>query len=167
MSEDEDLVKIIKASKALQEKVGTGTVSAGLVQKAEMMMASNKVDFAPVAKPHMDELRKAIAKGKKDSGDFKATLDSLSAPIMNIKANAATFNYPLISGLTDSVLTFLEGIGHVDKKVFQIVDLLHMTIMLILSRKMSGDGGAEGRALLDAFRQVCNRHAQKLARKTA
>ncbi|MBI2234997.1 MAG: hypothetical protein HYU57_08475, partial [Micavibrio aeruginosavorus] len=75
--------------------------------------------------------------------------------------NAATFNYPLISGLTGIVLTFLEDARRYDKKVLQIVDLLHKTILLVLARKMTGDGGTQGMALQEAFRDLC----QKLVRK--
>lgn len=161
---DDDLVKIIKASKDLQQKVGTGTVETQMIEKAEKVIVENKVDFAPIAKPQMDQLKAAIAEAKKDTSNTKKITESLSTPIMNIKANAATFNYPLVSGLTDAVLTFLEEVKNIDKKTLQIADLLHMTITLILARKMSGDGGNEGKALLAAFRDVCRKHAAKMAK---
>jgi len=159
-----DEAKRIKANLDLQKKVGTGNIDEKKVAKAQDVIKNNKVDFAPVAKPHLDELSKAIknSMGLKNPENEKAVLESYMTPIMNIKANAATFNYSLISGLAGIVLTFLEDVGKFDKKVVQIVDLLYKTILLILARKMAGDGGSDGKALLGAFHDVCQKTMKKI-----
>lgn len=163
-SAGEEEVKRIKANLDLQKKVGTGSIDEKKVSKAQDIIKNNKVDFAPIAKPHLDELSKAIkaSLGVKSPEDEKAILESYMTPIMNIKANAATFNYSLISGLAGTVLTFLEDVGKYDKKVVQIVDLLYKTILLILAKKMAGDGGNEGKALLGAFHDVCQKTMKKI-----
>ena len=163
MNEQED-VKRIKASLELQKKVGTGSIDEKKVEKAQDVIKNNKVDFAPIAKPHLDELSQAIKNSMavKGAGDHKDVLESYMTPIMNIKANAATFNYSLISGLAGTVLTFLEDVGRYDRKVAQIVDLLYKTILLILARKISGDGGPDGKALLGAFHEVCQKTIKKV-----
>lgn len=160
----EEEVKRIKANLDLQKKVGTGSIDEKKVTKAQDVIKNNKVDFAPIAKPHLDELSKSIkaSLGVKTPEDEKAVLESYMIPIMNIKANAATFNYSLISGLAGIVLTFLEDVGKYDKKVVQIVDLLYKTILLILAKKMAGDGGNEGKALLGAFHDVCHKTMKKI-----
>ncbi len=156
--------KRIKANLDLQKKVGTGSIDEKKVEKAQEVIKNNKVDFAPIAKPHLDELSKAIkaSLGLKNPPNEKEILESYMTPIMNIKANAATFNYSLISGLAGTVLTFLEDAKKYDKKVVQIVDLLYKTTLLILARKMSGDGGPEGRALQNAFHDVCQKTMKKI-----
>ena len=156
--------KRIKANLDLQKKVGTGSIDEKKVEKAQEVIKNNKVDFAPIAKPHLDELSKAIkaSLGLKNPPNEKEILESYMTPIMNIKANAATFNYSLISGLAGTVLTFLEDAKKYDKKVVQIVDLLYKTTLLILARKMSGDGGPEGRALLNAFHDDCQKTMKKI-----
>ncbi len=156
--------KRIKADLKLQKKVGTGTIDERKVEKAQDVIKTNKVDFAPIAKPHLDELSLAIkgSTGLKNPDNSKEILESYMTPIMNIKANAATFNYSLISGLAGTVLTFLEDVGKYDRKVVQIVDLLYKTILLILARKISGDGGGEGKALLGAFHEVCQKTIKKV-----
>ena len=52
--------KVIKASKALQMKVGTGTIDDQVLEKAQKLMDENKIDFAPLAKEHVSALVKAI-----------------------------------------------------------------------------------------------------------
>lgn len=156
--------KVIKASLALQKKVGQGSIEAHKIENAQKVISENKVEFGPLAKPHLDELRAlitAISQSRDDKSD-REVLQALMAPTMNIKANAATFNYPLISGLTGIVLNFLEDVKRYDKKVLQIVDLLHKTILLVLARKMTGDGGAQGKALQLAFQDLCLKFTKKL-----
>jgi hypothetical protein len=163
-SRETDEAKIIKASLELQSRIGTGSIEEHRVQQAQKVINENKVEFAPIAKPHLDELNRLIVETSKSRGDKsdKDVLQALMTPIMNIKANAATFNYPLISGLTGIVLTFLEDVKRYDKKVLQIVDLLYKTILLALARKMTGDGGAQGKALQIAFHELCQKFVKKL-----
>lgn len=156
--------KIIKASLDLQKRVGTGTIDDHKVQQAQKVISENKIEFGPIARPHLDEMRRLVAAISQSRGDMsdREIMQALMAPTMNIKANAATFNYPLISGLTGIVLTFLEDVRRYDKKVLQIVDLLHKTILLVLARKMTGDGGVQGMALQEAFRDLCQKFVRKL-----
>ncbi len=160
-------IKVIKASLELQQKVGTGTIAEEKVRQAQEVMNKNRVDFAPIAKPQLDTLLSAIRAaqnyhGGNDNDRDKAVLQSFATPIMNIKANAATFNYPVISGLSGIVLTFLEDAKRFDKKAVQIVDLLHKTILLVLARKISGDGGRDGKALQLAFQELCQKLSKKM-----
>ncbi|MFN3827199.1 MAG: hypothetical protein ACK4NR_06185 [Micavibrio sp.] len=165
-SVSDDNVKTIEASRELQKKIGTGVVDEKKVAMAQAVIANNKVDFAPIAKPHLDLLGQAIREsaGLKNPPNEKEILESYMTPIMNIKANAATFNYSLISGLAGTVLMFLETVGKYDRKVVQIVDLLYKTILLVLARKMAGDGGYEGKALITAFQEVCQKTLAKIGK---
>ena len=158
-------VKRIEADKRLQQRVGTGKISEESVQKAQKVMDTNQVDFGPLAKPFLEELKKAVEDAKAGGKDDKEIMEAISMPIMNLKANAGTFKFELISGLTGTVLNFLENIEGPDKKVLQIVDLLHKTILLILARKMTGDGGKNGQALMMAFAEVCQKYHTRLAEK--
>jgi hypothetical protein len=165
-SQSSEDIKVIKASLELQQKVGTGTIEEYKVERAQKVIKENKVDFAPLARPQLEILMSAIKDAQSytsGSGDDKAVLQTFMTPIMNIKANAATFNYPVISGLSGIVLTFLEDAKRYDKKAVQVVDLLYKTIQLVLIRKMSGEGGRDGKALQLAFQELCQKFAKKLA----
>ena len=92
-----DEAKVIKASMELQQKVGTGSIEEYKIDRAQVVINENKVDFGPIAKPHMDELRNLLndlAQSRGDKSD-REVLRALMTPTMNIKANAATFNYRL------------------------------------------------------------------------
>lgn len=148
----------IKADKALQLRVGTGQVDERKVDAAQDVIENNEIDFMPIAKPELDVLEKAINAARKDMSDPDAVMESLKTPIMNIKANAATFKYKFISELTGTVLMFLENVKRPDKKILQIADVLHKTILLALAYNMQGDGGAHGKVLLEAFQKLCQKY---------
>lgn len=157
-------VKKIEADKKLQQRVGTGKIDEQVVEKAQKVIDTNQVDFGPLAKPFLDELKMAL-ETVDEKETTKEIMESISMPIMNLKANAGTFKFELISGLTGTVLNFLENIKEPDKKVYQIVDLLTKTIQLILAYKMTGDGGPNGKALMAAFAEVCQKTHMRLAEK--
>lgn len=148
--------KTIAASRELQKRVGTGEIDEKVVKKAQTVMDNNTVDFGPLARPYLGALSAALSDARQVQGTLdRKTLETLSTPIMNLKANAATFNYSLISALTGVVLTFLESHEKPGRKTVQVVDLLNKTIMLLVAKKMTGDGGEIGKALQGAFRDVC------------
>ena len=148
--------KVIAASKDLQKRIGTGEVDERAIKRAQSVMDNNTVDFGRLARPYVSELSSAVAGAQMVRGKLdKQTLDSLATPIMNLKANAATFNYALISSLTSVVLSFLESHEKPGRKTLQVVDLLNKTILLIVAKKMTGDCGEVGGALQKAFKDVC------------
>ncbi len=153
-------VKIIKASTDLQKKVGTGVIDTAKVAMAQQMMESNTVDFGPVAQPFLDDLSQAVKNAKKDKDNPKA-LESLMLPIMNIKANATTFNYPVAGEVTGTVLTFLEHVGRVDDEILIIAENLHRAVNLVIAQKMVGGKNALGEKLIQEFKDVCRRYIEK------
>ena len=160
----DEKVKIIKATKALQQKAGLGNLDEKLVQEAQKVINESTVDFVSLARPQLSLLQEATSAClKKGAALDELAMESIKTPIMNIKANAATFNYPSVSKISETVLLFLESQPKLDRKMVLIVSLLHKTLLLMLARKMSGDGGAEGQALHIAFAEVCRKYQKKKA----
>lgn len=167
MSEKEDIdldleerpkAKKIKASKKLQMKVGTGKIDAKVVEQAQKTIEKTKVDFAPIARPHLNKIRGLVEEIQK-SGDYGSVpIEDFTMPIMNLKANAGSFNYETVSDMSGTVLMFLENLDSLDKKVVQIIDLLHKTVLLIIAKEMKGKNHPEGKALIAAFQEVCNKY---------
>ncbi len=150
--------KKIKASKELQFKVGTGKIDEKVIKDAQKALEDSKVDFAPLARPDLNKLQKAIDAAREDFSDSDAVMDSIKTPIMNLKANAGSFDYEFVSNLTGMILMFFESVDKPDKKVIQIADVLHKTILLALAYNMSGDGGKNGKILFETFEQICKKY---------
>lgn len=158
MSKDD--VRKIKASVALQQKVGTGKIDEKAVEKAQAVMSENKVDFTPLALPQIELLQEAI-KNAKGGREDEELMNDITLPIMNLKANAATFNYPIISEICGTVLTFLEHVGKIDDEVIVIVDNLCKAVMVIVSQKITDKENPVAVGLIKEFKDVCKRYMEK------
>jgi len=154
-------VKIIKASTALQKKIGTGTLDMRTVDRAQKVIENNKVDFAPIAAPQLDLLQKAVLKIQAGQLTGFAALEGIMEPIMNLKANAALFNYPFISILTGMVLDFLETVKTPDSEILKIVDNLQKTVAIVVAKQIKTADSPLGAQLLAEFTSVCKRYSDR------
>lgn len=154
-------VKIIKANYMLQAKVGSGPLDQEAVKRSQEIMDNNDVDFLPLGLELLKQLKEAIEKSKAGALNTKQAVQAMTEPVMQLKANAATFRYTLISNLANVMLSFLEAIKQVDKDVIQIVEAHHTTLNMIVVKKMQGDAGAAGKQMENELRAACKRYFSK------
>lgn len=154
-------IKVHKANKVLQAKVGTGPIDEKTVEKCEEVMENNDVEFAPLAMEYLDKLKEAIEEIKAGKMERKEAVEAMTAPVMQLKANASTFKYNLIGNLANVMLSFLEGVKELDDDVIAIVGAHHQTLSAIVVKKMKGDGGAAGAQMEDELKGACKRYFAK------
>ncbi len=153
--------KVIKADTSLQSRVGTGPLDERVVEKCQDVMDNNDVDFAPLAMEFLDKLAEAIKNARAGDLELDKAVGAMTEPVMQLKANAATFRYNLVGNLANVMLSFLEAVKEMDKTVLDIVDAHHKTLSAIVIKKMSGDGGAHGKQLEDELKGACKRYFSK------
>ncbi|PZP57287.1 MAG: hypothetical protein DI586_01000 [Micavibrio aeruginosavorus] len=153
--------KIIKASRSLQMKAGSGIIPAEKVLKAEDAIIKNDEDFFPIAKMLLTKLQDAVHVARTKDAEKKELIEAVIKPVMELKANAQMFKYDLVTTLANIMLNFLESIGTLDKNALAIVEAHHRTLVLIISQKMSGNGGQAGAMLEKELRQACGRYLAK------
>lgn len=155
--------KIIKASRSLQMKAGKGVIAHESVQRAEDVIKNNDEDFSSIANGFLIRLHDAVEMAERNTAISKSDLIAgMIKPVMELKANAKMFKYNLVTSLANIMLEFLETIEHLDNKAVEIVAAHHKTLSMIITRKMSGDGGQVGAALQRELQSVCQRYfAQK------
>jgi len=165
-SQEKKNVRIIKPDLSLQSKVGTGSIDTEKIEKSQKAIDENKIDFIPLATESLETLDVAIksANGNID-GDSRILLTNLVKPVMQIKANAAMFGYPLVSKLAGAMLDFLDDLTTVDRDLISIVEVHYKTLRLIISRRMSGDGGRYGPEIQKELEAVCKRYLVKKERE--
>lgn len=156
-------VKKIRATNTLAQKVGSGEIDAAKIEAAQATIENSQIDFSELAKPLLDQLKNAIAAAKKDPEfkDREKILNNITFPIMNLKANAATLNYPLISEAAGTVLNFLDAVNKIDNDIVVIADNLHKAITVIVMQKMTGKDNPAGKVLVQEFKDVCKRYLDK------
>lgn len=153
--------KVIKASYVLQSRVGAGPLDEEKVKRSQQIIEKNNIDFVPLGLQFLDELEALLQKA--EGQDMEATLlrEQLTQPVMQLKANASMFKYHLIGDLANIMLSFLESIEEVDQDALEIVRAHHSTLKAIIMKKMTGDGGAHGKAFQNELKQACRRYFTK------
>lgn len=152
---------VIKANYRLQHKVGAGPLDEKIVKASQEVIDSNDVDFSPVALIILKKLEDGLAKAQDPSITMQQMKEILTAPVMELKANASIFHYTLIGNLANIMLSFLEAILVMDKDAIEIVRAHHNTLHMIVVRKMSGSGGEGGKLLVSELQQACDRYYHK------
>lgn len=150
--------KVIKANYSLQNKVGAGPLDERLVERCQDVMNNNDVDFVPLGMEYLGLLKQAIEKAKSGSLNTNEAVQVMTEPVMQLKANAATFRYTLIGNLANVMLSFLEAVKQVDDDVIQIVEAHQKTLTAIVIKKMQGDGGAAGKQMEQELKAACKRY---------
>jgi len=153
--------KVIKANTSLQNKVGTGKIDESSIERCQSVMDNNDIDFHPVAMEFLDKLTEAIKAAKTADIETQDTIGELTAPVMQLKANASIFKYDLIGNLANVMLSFLENIKELDKDAISIVEAHHKTLTAIILKKMVGDGGAFGKQMEEELKGACQRYFAK------
>lgn len=157
-------VKHIKASQDLPRRVGAGRIDENVIEKAQKVIDETEIDFGPLAENDLSALLRSIETAKSNDGNNMEAIskDSVLVPIMNLKANAGSFHYQLVSEIGSLVLNALEKTPEVNKEMMEIVELLYQSIHLIIVDNMKGNGGKKGRELDIAFRELCNNYEKSL-----
>lgn len=151
----------IPASRELQSRIGSGTINEDVVEKAQNVIESNEVDFAPMAQSELEKVQQVLKRVKAENADNEAAIKEVTLPIMNLKANAATFNYPVISSIAGTVLSLLEEFDSFNSDLIKIVDNMHKAILVALLQNMRGEPGDAGNMLINEFREVCKAYLTK------
>jgi len=161
-SQGEKNVRTTKADLSLQLKTGTGSIDTKKIDKSQKAIDENKTDFIPIATESLETLDVAIksARGNID-GDPRILLPNLVKPVMQLKANAAMFGYPLVSKLAGAMLDFLDDLTTVDRDLISVAEAHYKTLCFIISKRMSGDGGQHGPEIQKELEAVRNRYLMK------
>jgi len=167
MSTNNSKVKKYKTSADLKQRIGPGPLDAAAVKRAQNSIENNKIDFSPMGLEFLKTLEDALNEIEKNSSAAQTTeqIKTLIAPVMELKANAAIFHYALVGNLANIMLSFLESINQLDKDALSIVRGHHDSLKLILSSKMTGDGGKDGQIMETELKDACTRYYKKVKNK--
>lgn len=158
MNDKAQTLNIYKASKMLQQKVGAGPLDEEIVKKSQKVLDENDVDFTPMGLQFLAKLETALKQATDESIPMKDRKQALTAPVMELKANASIFKYNLIGTLANIMLSFLESTPTLDKDAITIVDAHHKTLHMIVVKKMTGDGGQHGEIFVRELKDACARY---------
>jgi hypothetical protein len=150
--------ELITPPNILKEKVGSGGLDETVLVKAQAMLESNTVDFAPIATMLLDSLGEAIQKVTSGTLTGEPAIEAMIYPAMQLKAQGTMFHYALVTDISDTLVNFLETVSIVDKDVLDIVSAHRKAIAATVTGRIKGDGGKTGADLRNALLDACNRY---------
>ncbi len=153
--------RFIDPPNVLRQKCGYGGLDPTRLQRAENFIDENQLDFGPYALALMARLDEIIKECKSGKRTGPKARDDLTKPIMELKANGGMFKYVLLSEIADIALNFLENISELDNDVYEIIQAHQNTLNVIISTRLTGSGGKEGRVLAEELFSACKRYYKK------
>ncbi len=153
--------RFIDPPNILRQKIGRGGIEPLRIERADSFIDENPTDFGPYAFEFMARLDEIVKKAKSGKIKDKQAIDMLTQPIMELKANGGMFKYMLVTHIADIVLNFLENIDKLDDDVFEIIAAHQNALTVIVTNKLRGGGGKEGKALSDELDNACKRYYKK------
>ncbi len=147
----------------LKLKVGNGGLTEDILTKAQALLESNTIDFAPLAEMYLDAIMKGIeqAKASKQNLDREVLIAAILFPGMQLKANGGMFHYELVTRIADKFIQFMEVIEVLDDQALEIITAFHTTIRVIILSRIQGDGGKRGEELITALIEACTRYFER------
>ena len=146
----------IKIDKGLQLKAGKGDVEKISVHRADNYAKNNEVSYTEVVTPILRTLKEALDSAEGRPKASKHDSDQMIHALMDLKASAATFHYPLISKLCKPLLLHIESYEFVSKESMRLLNLLYHLVTVVVQSEESEIGVKLGQELENTFLEACS-----------
>jgi hypothetical protein len=158
MSDDNNnTVNIIKPPDTLSRKVtkgGPGAVDLAAIERAESVIASMADDYLDWVEEDLIKISQAQADLKANRDDSENRLDKVFQIAHDMKGQGGSFGYDLMTILGNDLCRFIEGKETASDIDVEVIDLYIGTMQIVISKRMSGDGGAAGNQVLSGLAAV-------------
>ena len=151
-ADHEVIVPPNKLKKAVQKVVDT-TLEFDPVAQAEAALAELSKDFSAWMNQECDRLD-AARHAMRAGGINQGTRDGLFLAAHDIKGQAATFGFPLVAPVADSLCRLIEHTPDMARLPFALIDQHVDAIRAITTKNTRGDSDANAARLSQKLRQV-------------
>ncbi|MGH1376883.1 MAG: hypothetical protein ACRBCK_11110 [Alphaproteobacteria bacterium] len=147
----------------IKAKVGSGGLNESILQRTQQLLEEHAQDFAPLADIYLTQMKKGLDEAKQltQTSENEEAIAKVLLPCVQLKANGAMFQYPLVTRIADRFVQFMEVVERLDNETIHIAEAFHTTIKVVVTGKIKGDGGAQGEALVNELNNACMRYFEK------
>lgn len=153
--------QIVMPENQLKEKLGRGGCASERVERAQLFIDYNDIDFVPLARKLLVLLENGIEGAKDTEIKWEDAVFLMLYPAMQLNAQGAMFQYPLISKICDVLVNFLEVMEVFNQDAIDIVMAHHDAVQHILDNKIRENGSDLEKAMYDNLVAACNRYYKK------
>lgn len=133
---------------------GAGVDEATLA-KAEALIANLQDDYLVWAEEDVRHLSRALENLEAGPADVPAAVSELFRVAHDMKGQGGSFGYDLVTVVGDRLCRYVESMkGNPTPGQLKVLRLHVETMRLIIARRIQGDGGKAGSALVSGLDQV-------------
>jgi len=125
-----------------------------LCAHASMAVDELKAPLIEHLEKEADRLRSMLAAATASPSDRGIQLEAMHRVVFELKGLAGTFDYPLVSMISEFILKMI-GPGLVaNESVLEVIGLQVDAINLIIRERLEGGGGKSGQALISSLQMA-------------
>ncbi|MBC8270216.1 MAG: Hpt domain-containing protein [Rhodospirillaceae bacterium] len=154
---DDDTVNVIKPPDTLSSKVskgGPGAVDLAAIERAESVIANMADDYLDWVEDDLVKIANAQKELKANRDKSEEYLDKVFQVAHDMKGQGGSFGYDLMTILGNDLCRFIEGKKTASDVDIEVIDLYISTMQIVISKRMSGDGGPAGNEVLTGLAAV-------------
>lgn len=146
----------------IKEKVGSGGIDKKVIEKAQNVLKEYADDYPSVAASDLLKLDKGIKTLLDKTANKNEGFKQVQLAAIDLKSNGAMFNYPTVSRMAHSLLTYTEvikdKIDAIDEAAVQIIIGHYSSIKAVVDQRQAGDVDKAGEALIAALTGAVTRY---------
>ena len=153
----DDKLEIINPPNTLKNKVregGPGAVDLATLERAEWVIEQMADDYLDWVQEDLVRIETAYKGMAAASGARKSEAERVFQVAHDIKGQGGSFGFDLMTVIANELCRLIERqdeFGDAEVKAIKV----HIDAMkLVIQNRMKGDGGANGKALVDGIRMV-------------
>ena len=154
---DDDTVNIIRPPDLLSAKVtkgGPGAVDVAALERAESVIAGMADSYLDWVEDDLVKITDALKELKAHVDDPADYLEKIYQIAHDMKGQGGSFNYDLMTILGNDLCRFVEEKTQATPGDVEVISLYISTMQIVISKRMSGDGGPEGTKVLAGLSAV-------------
>ncbi|OUS12678.1 hypothetical protein A9Q97_05760 [Rhodospirillales bacterium 47_12_T64] len=125
-----------------------------IVASAKVALSNMEGDYENWVTEDVRKISEFLANAKKSDDGQEEFIEQIHFIGHNIRGQAATFNFPLLTSAAKSLCHFIQEDEVVASKRLDLVEA-HVNVMrIIISQKIKGSGGETGQGLITALEQA-------------
>jgi len=153
--------EIIKPPNNLRDKVsvtGPGVVDEAMLKKGEQVIADMAGSYLEWMQEDLAKIQAAYETLATGDGDIKSNMDAVFKVSLDIKGQGGSFNYDLMTAIGGELCNLIEKLGKEPGRSEIEAVKIHIDAMhLVIQNRMTGNGGAQGKAILMGIQKVCDK----------
>ena len=157
---DSEKPKIVTPPNTLKSKVVVGgpkAVDPAALERAEEAIANLAGDYLDWVQEDLKKLEEGLDALKASDGDDKDLLGAMFRIAHEIKGQGGSFGYDLMTRIGNQLCHFVENLAEAGPPEVEVIGLHVDALKLVIAKRMRGDGGQAGQALLRGLEQVVSK----------